>query len=116
VAALEKKYEAKFAILKSELVDKLFAIIGGKTAQGVMNDLGEEILPKGKKYTQKMLNAVDDYAHLTQGTWTTDEHTNSMVADLLHNYRIKENDIQGNLRREKFTISVGDELPAGIIK
>ena len=116
VAALEKKYEAKFAILKSELVDKLFAIIGGKTAQGVMNDLGEEILPKGKKYTQKMLNAVDDYTHLTQGTWTTDEHTNRLVADLLHNYRIKENDIQGNLRREKFTISVGDELPSGIIK
>ena len=116
VAALEKKYEAKFAILKSELVDKLFAIIGGKTAQGVMNDLGEEILPKGKKYTQKMLNAVDDYTHLTQGTWTTDEHLNRLVADLLHNYRIKENDIQGNLRREKFTISVGDELPSGIIK
>ncbi|MFD2516689.1 DNA-directed RNA polymerase subunit beta [Salinimicrobium flavum] len=116
VAALEKKYEAKFAILKSELVDKLFAVIGGKTAQGVMNDLGEEILPKGKKYTQKMLNAVDDYAHLTQGTWTTDDHLNAMVADLLHNYRIKENDIQGNLRREKFTISVGDELPSGIIK
>ncbi|MHA6281220.1 DNA-directed RNA polymerase subunit beta [Salinimicrobium sp. CAU 1759] len=116
VAALEKKYEAKFAILKSELVDKLFAIIGGKTAQGVMNDLGEEILPKGKKYTQKMLNAVDDYTHLTQGTWTTDDHLNALVADLLHNYRIKENDIQGNLRREKFTISVGDELPSGIIK
>ncbi|MCX2838650.1 DNA-directed RNA polymerase subunit beta [Salinimicrobium sp. MT39] len=116
VAALEKKYEAKFAILKSELVDKLFAIIGGKTAQGVMNDLGEEILPKGKKYTQKMLNSVDDYAHLTQGTWTTDDHLNALVADLLHNYRIKENDIQGNLRREKFTISVGDELPSGIIK
>ncbi|WP_029038538.1 DNA-directed RNA polymerase subunit beta [Salinimicrobium xinjiangense] len=116
VAALEKKYEAKFAILKAELVDKLFAIIGGKTAQGVMNDLGEEILPKGKKYTQKMLHAVDDYAHLTQGTWTTDDHLNQLVADLLHNYRIKENDIQGNLRREKFTISVGDELPAGILK
>ena len=116
VSALEKKYEAKFAILKSELVEKLFAIIGGKTAQGVMNDLGEEILPKGKKYTQKMLHAVDDYTHLTQGTWTTDDHLNALVADLLHNYRIKENDIQGNLRREKFTISVGDELPAGIIK
>ena len=116
VAALEKKYEAKFAILKSELVDKLFAIIGGKTAQGVQNDLGEEILPKGKKYTQKMLNAVADYAHLPQGPLTTDDHLNTLVADLLHNYRIKENDIQGNLRREKFTISVGDELPSGIIK
>ncbi|MFD1095292.1 DNA-directed RNA polymerase subunit beta [Salegentibacter chungangensis] len=116
VAALEKKYEAKFAVLKSELVEKLFAIIGGKTAQGVQNDLGEEVLPKGKKYTLKMLNSVDDYTHLTQGTWTTDDHLNALVADLLHNYKIKENDLQGNLRREKFTISVGDELPSGILK
>ncbi|HSP11525.1 MAG TPA: DNA-directed RNA polymerase subunit beta, partial [Salegentibacter sp.] len=116
VTALEKKYDAKFANLKAELVDKLFTIIGGKTAQGVQNDLGEEVLPKGKKYTLKMLNAVDDYAHLTHGTWTTDDHLNALVADLIHNYKIKENDLQGNLRREKFTISVGDELPSGILK
>ncbi|MBI6118493.1 DNA-directed RNA polymerase subunit beta [Salegentibacter maritimus] len=116
VAALEKKYDAKFANLKAELVDKLFAIIGGKTAQGVQNDLGEEVMPKGKKYTLKMLNSVDDYTHLTHGTWTTDDHLNSLVADLIHNYKIKENDLQGNLRREKFTISVGDELPSGILK
>jgi DNA-directed RNA polymerase subunit beta len=116
VAALEKKYDAKFANLKAELVDKLFTIVGGKTAQGVINDLGEEVMPKGKKYTLKMLNAVDDYTHLIHGTWTTDDDLNTMVADLLHNYKIKENDLQGNLRREKFTISVGDELPSGILK
>ncbi|MGY5847737.1 DNA-directed RNA polymerase subunit beta [Salegentibacter sp. HM20] len=116
VAALEKKYDAKFANLKAQLVDKLFAIVGGKTAQGVQNDLGEEVLPKGKKYTLKMLNSVDDYTHLTTGTWTTDENLNTLVADLIHNYKIKENDLQGNLRREKFTISVGDELPSGILK
>ena len=116
VVALDKKYDAKFSVLKAELVDKLFAIVGGKTAQGVQNDLGEEVLPKGKKFTLKMLNAVDDYIHLTQGTWTTDDHLNKLVANLIHNYKIKENDLQGNLRREKFTISVGDELPAGIIK
>ena len=102
--------------MKDVLVEKLFEIVGGKTAQGVMNDLGEEIFPKGKKYTLKMLNAVDDYTHLTQGTWTTDKDTNKLVAELLHNYKIKENDLQGNLRREKFTISVGDELPSGILK
>jgi len=73
-------------------------------------------LPKGKKYTLKMLNSIDDFSHLTKGTWTTDKEMNKMVADLLHNYKIKENDLQGNLRREKFTISVGDELPAGILK
>ncbi|MFV9552156.1 DNA-directed RNA polymerase subunit beta [Algibacter sp. PT7-4] len=116
ILALEAQYDRKFDELKDVLVEKLFAIVNGKTAQGIFNDLGEEVLPKGKKFTLKMLNAVDDYAHLVSGKWTTDEHTNKLVADLVHNYKIKENDLQGALRREKFTISVGDELPAGIIK
>jgi DNA-directed RNA polymerase subunit beta len=116
IAELEAKYDAKFDALKDVVVEKLFAIVGGKTAQGVMNDLGEVVFPKGKKYTLKMLNAVEDYTHLTGGTWTTDDATNRMVKDLMHNYKIKENDLQGNLRREKFTISVGDELPSGILK
>ncbi len=116
IEALEVLYDTRFDELKNILVDKLFAIVNGKTAQGIYNDLGEEIIPKGKKYTLKMLNSVDDYAHLTSGKWTTDDHSNTLIADLIHNYKIKENDLQGSLRREKFTISVGDELPAGIIK
>ena len=116
IARLEDLYDVKFDDLKSVLVDKLFTIIGGKTAQGVFNDLGEEVFPKGKKFTLKMLHAVDDYAHLVSGKWSTDTNINKLVADLIHNYKIKENDLQGSLRREKFTISVGDELPAGIIK
>jgi len=63
-----------------------------------------------------MLNSVEDFSHLTKGIWTTDKETNALVADLLHNYKIKQNDLQGNLRREKFTITVGDELPSGILK
>ncbi len=113
---LELEYEVKFQELKDILVEKLFTLINGKTSQGVLNDLGEEVLPKGKKYTQKMLNSVDDFAHLIGGSWTTDKDTNASVTDLLHNYKIKLNDLQGNLRRDKFTISVGDELPAGIMK
>jgi DNA-directed RNA polymerase subunit beta len=116
ISELEVIYEAKFQELKEVLVDKLFNIVGGKTAQGVTNDLGEVVFPKGKKFTLKMLHAVDDYAHLVGGTWTTDDNANVLVRDLMHNYKIKENDLQGNLRREKFTISVGDELPAGILK
>ncbi|MFB9055323.1 DNA-directed RNA polymerase subunit beta [Mariniflexile ostreae] len=116
IIALEAQYDRKFDELKDVLIEKLFNIVNGKTAQGIFNDLGEEVLPKGKKFTLKMLNAVDDYAHLISGKWTTDDHTNQLVADLIHNYKIKENDLQGALRREKFTISVGDELPAGIIK
>ena len=114
--SLEKKYDEKFEDLKQILVEKLFSIVNGKTCQGITNDLGEEILPKGKKYSLKLLSSVDDYTHLSKSTWTTSKETNSLIADLIHNYRIKENDLQGALRREKFTISVGDELPAGVKK
>jgi DNA-directed RNA polymerase subunit beta len=116
ISKLEDQYDTKFDDLKSVLVEKLFTIVGGKTAQGISNDLGEDVFPKGKKFTLKMLNAVDDYAHLVSGKWTTDAANNKLVSELIHNYKIKENDLQGGLRREKFTISVGDELPAGIIK
>ncbi|AEW86888.1 DNA-directed RNA polymerase subunit beta [Flavobacterium columnare NBRC 100251 = ATCC 23463] len=116
LAALEMEYETKFVELKDRLIDKLFLIVDGKTSQGVMNDLGEEVLPKGKKYTKKMLQAVEDFAHLTKGQWVADDETNEMVNDLIHNYKIKLNDLQGALRREKFTITVGDELPSGILK
>ncbi len=116
IARLEVEFKVKFDDLKSILVEKLFTLVSGKTSQGVKNDLGEEVLPKGKKFTLKMLNSVDDYAHLTKGSWTTDKELNKLVKELSHNYKIKLNDLQGNLRRDKFTISVGDELPAGIVK
>ena len=116
LSALEMEFETKFVDLKDRLVEKLFLIVNGKTSQGVMNDLGEEVLPKGKKYTQKMLYAVEDFAHLSKGQWVADDTTNTMVNDLIHNYKIKLNDLQGALRREKFTITVGDELPSGILK
>ena len=113
---LEDSFDDKSDALKSVLVEKLFTVVNGKTCQGVQNDLGEEILPKGKKYTLKLLASVEDYTHLTKGLWTTTKEINESIANLIHNYKIKENDLQGTLRREKFTISVGDELPAGIKK
>jgi len=116
IALLEDEFYKKFDELRDILIEKLFTIVSGKTAQGVINDLGEVVFPKGKKYTLKMLNEIDDYTHLTGGTWTTNSETNVLVEDLMHNYKIKENDLQGNLRREKFAISVGDELPSGILK
>jgi len=115
IISLEASFVTKFEGLKDILIEKLFTLISGKTSQGVFNDLGEEVLPKGKKYTLKMLNSVDDYVHLT-GSWTTDKDLNDYVGELVHNYKIKVNDLQGSLRRQKFTISVGDELPAGILK
>ena len=113
---LETKFDKILDDHRLKLVDKLSSIVNGKTCQGVFNDLGDEVLPKGKKFSTKMLANVEDYTHLTKGVWTTSDTTNSLISSLLHNYRIKENDIQGSLRREKFTISVGDELPPGIKK
>jgi DNA-directed RNA polymerase subunit beta len=115
-AKLEAEFETKYSQLKELLVDKLFKLVNGKTCQGVYNDLGEEIMSKGKKFSLKMLQTVDDYAHFTKGAWTTDDYTNNLISELLHNFKIKLNDLQGVLRRHKFTISVGDELPKGVVK
>ena len=115
-AALDAAFVANAEALKDRLLEKLFYLVNGKTSQGVFNDLGEEIIPKGRKHTQKGLKEIEDYTHLVSGGWTTDDHTNELINDLIHNYKIKLNDLQGMLRREKFTLSVGDELPAGIMK
>ena len=113
---LESDYNTLFQDLKSKMIEKLYSIINGKTCQGIFNDLGEELIPKGKKYSLKLLNQIDDYTHLMDSIWSVDKKVNNLVSTLLHNYKIKENDLQGMLRREKFTISVGDELPPGIMK
>jgi DNA-directed RNA polymerase subunit beta len=113
---LEISYDLLFKELKSKMIEKLYSIVSGKTCQGIFNDLGEELIPKGKKYSLKLLNEIDDYTHLMDSSWSVDKKINFLASTLLHNYKIKENDLQGMLRREKFTISVGDELPAGIMK
>ncbi|VAW19032.1 DNA-directed RNA polymerase beta subunit, partial [hydrothermal vent metagenome] len=113
---LEVGFTVDYDKLRNTLIEKLFSLINGKTSQGVLNDLGEEILPKGKKFTLKMLNSVADFEHLTKGIWTTDKDLNNLVNRLIHNYKIKVNDLQGSLRRKKFAVTVGDELPKGIIK
>ncbi len=115
-AKLEADFESKYTQLKDLLVEKLLLLVNGKTCHGVYNDLGEEIMSKGKKFTLKMLQSVEDYAHFSKGAWTSDEYTNNLISELLHNFKIKLNDLQGVLRRHKFTISVGDELPKGVVK
>ena len=116
IEKLEKEFQKNFDDHRNVLLDKLYQLLNGKTAQGVYNDLQEEVIPKGAKYTQRLLNSVDDYLNLTGGAWTVDEDLNELVKELLHNYKIKHNDLQGILNRERYTISVGDELPAGIVK
>ena len=113
---LELEFASQLEVLRVNFLEKLGHLVAGKTSQGVTNDLNEEIIPKGTKFTQKVLNAVEDYTHLTGGVWTTDADKNILIDKLLHNFKIKVSDLTGVYRRKKFTISVGDELPAGIVK
>ena len=118
IDSVEAEYDVKFNELREILLEKLYVLLNGKTSQGIYNDLNEEVIKKGVKYTQKILSNVEDFLNLTgtESLWTTDEDKNELVKELLHNYKIKYNDLQGALNRERFTISVGDELPAGIVK
>ncbi|MGB1734883.1 MAG: DNA-directed RNA polymerase subunit beta, partial [Schleiferiaceae bacterium] len=116
IAQLDLEMEAELAELKGVFVTKLSNLVSGKTSQGVMNDLNEDVIPKGTKFTLKALNAIEDYSRIVGGKWTTDDDRNDKIDTLIHNYKIKVNDIQGAYRRKRFAITVGDELPAGIMK
>ncbi|ACU06748.1 DNA-directed RNA polymerase beta subunit [Flavobacteriaceae bacterium 3519-10] len=113
---IENTYKAKFDQLRNTLLEKLGTLVNGKTSQGVNNDLDEEIIGKGVKFTTKLLQSVEDYVNVSGADWTVDADKNELIKQLIHNYKIKFNDIQGVKNREKFAISIGDELPAGIIK
>jgi|26BtaG_2_1085354.scaffolds.fasta_scaffold00031_25 DNA-directed RNA polymerase subunit beta len=118
IDSIEAEFDKKFEELRDTLLEKMFSILDSKTAQGVFNDLGEEVIKKGTKYSKRVLASVDDYLNLAgaDSVWIVDETKNDQVKQLLHNYKIKYNDLHGALNRERFTISVGDELPAGIVK
>ena len=113
---IENKFQVQLDALRNTLLEKLNTIVNGKTSQGVTNDLGEEIMGKGAKFTMKLLTSIPDYTSVDGSNWTTDEDKNELVKQLIHNYKIKYNDLQGAKNREKYAISIGDELPSGIIK
>ncbi len=113
---IENTYKAKFDQLRNLLLEKLGTLVNGKTSQGVNNDLDEEIIGKGVKFTTKLLQSVEDYVNVSGSDWTVDADRNELIKQLIHNFKIKSNDLNGVKNREKFAISIGDELPAGIIK
>jgi DNA-directed RNA polymerase subunit beta len=115
IEKIDKAFEDDSAKLKVQLVNKLFELVNGKTSQGVYNSLREEVIPKGTKFTQRMLERLD-YKEVNPEKWTTDNDKNGLISQLLHNYMIKFNDLLGQYKREKFAITVGDELPAGIVQ
>ncbi len=112
---LDKEYNQQSAELKEKLIDKLFLLVSGKTSQGVIDIFKEVIIPKGAKFTQKMLSEIN-YETINPDKWTTDKEKNDQIKQLLHNFNIKFNDVTGLYKRKKFALVVGDELPAGIVQ
>ena len=115
LSKLDEEYEEKLSALKDILISKLMTLTAGKTSQGVKDFLGTDIIAKGGKFTAGALKDVDfDTVNLSQ--WTADEHTNDLIRQLIVNYLRKSKEIQAELRRKKFDISIGDELPSGIMQ
>ncbi len=112
---LDVRFDKASKALKDKLIEKLFAIVNGKTSQGVFNVYRELLIAKGVKFTQKILADLE-YANINPTKWTTDEDKNELVKQALHFYNIKLNEELGAYKRDRFAISVGDELPSGIVQ
>jgi len=112
---LDAEFEKEFAALKNTLVEKLLDIAGENKSAGVFNNFKEEIIKKGTKFVARNLSVID-YSIINPTNWTDDAKINTLIGRVIHNFNIKSNDLLGTYKRKKFHISVGDELPAGIIK
>ncbi len=112
---IETEFEKNSSKLKSILVEKLFKVVNGKTSQGVYNIYGEEVISKGTKFTLKNIGEID-FSIVSYNNWTTDAEKNSLIVQIFNNYKLKINEITTEFKRKYYAISVGDELPAGILK
>ena len=112
---LDEEYEERLNSLKDLLVEKLMTLTNGKTSQGVKDFLGTDIIPKGAKFSAATLRDID-YDTINLSKWTADAHRNDMIRATIVNYLRKSKEIDAELRRKKFDISIGDELPSGIMK
>jgi DNA-directed RNA polymerase subunit beta len=115
IEKLEKIHEKNMADLMEVLLDKLQTLLKEKASAGVSNNFGEVLIGKGAKFTQKNLAGID-YMNVNPLGWTSDAKVDDQINILLHNYSIKYNEELGRYKREKFNISIGDELPAGVLK
>ncbi|MBO5698401.1 MAG: DNA-directed RNA polymerase subunit beta, partial [Bacteroidaceae bacterium] len=112
---MDENFKQEVAALKALLIEKLVATINGKTSQGVKDFMGVDIIPRGNKFTQKVLNEIDfNTVQLTK--WTTDAHRNDMIRDIIKNYLRKVKELDAQLKRAKFNLTIGDELPSGIVQ
>ena len=113
--AIDKDFGLQIDQLTTKLIDKLFILVNGKTSQGVKDYYNVDIIPKGTKFTIKMLQEID-FMNVNPGKWTTDKVKNDTIKILLHNYIIKYKGLDSKLKRKKYNVTIGDELPVGIIQ
>ena len=112
---IDADYEARQNELRDILVNKLLVLTEGKTARGLYDFLGMEIVPKGAKFTAATLAKIN-YDTLDLSNWTSDAHKNELIRATIVNYLRKSKEIDAEMRRKKFDISIGDELPSGIMQ
>ena len=115
LAKIDEEYEAKNNDLKDILVDKLMTLTEGKTSQGVKDYTGAEIITKGSKFTVPALKNLE-FDGIQSNNWTDDDHTNALIQKLIMNYIRKYKLLDAEMKRKKFAISIGDELPSGILQ
>ena len=112
---LDEEYNAKAEELKTVLINKLTSLIGNRTSQGVKDFLGVDIIPKGEKFTAAVLREINfDTVNLSK--WTTDAHKNDLIRRTIVNYLRKAKELDTQLRRRKFDLTIGDDLPSGIMQ
>ncbi|MDX8338721.1 DNA-directed RNA polymerase subunit beta [Draconibacterium sp. IB214405] len=112
---IDEKLEKDIAALRIKLEDKLFTLVNGKTSQGVKDYYGTEFIPKGVKFTLKQLQELD-YLNIDPSKWTTDKAKNDLIFRLVNNFIMKQKEAEAVSRRERYNVTIGDELPAGIIQ
>ena len=112
---IEGTHEKNLENVKNLLMEKLMTLLSSKSSAGITNNFGEPVISKGGKFNSKTLGSID-YANVNPLGWTGEEETDNLINQLLHNYNIKFNEELGRYKREKFNLSIGDELPAGVLK
>ena len=112
---LDEEYEEKQADLRQIMVSKMQTLLKGKTSQGVKDFIGVDVIPVGQRFDDVVFGSID-YETVNLSGWTGDERIDSMVAKLITNYLRKSKEIDSELRRKKFDITIGDELPSGIMQ
>lgn len=112
---IDEEYEAKNEDLKDILVEKLLELTEDMVSQGVKDYSNAEIITKGNKFTMAALKNLD-YEGIQSSGWTDDEHTNSLIQRLIMNYIRKYKQLDAEMKRRKFAITIGDELPSGVLQ